>query len=327
MIEMKNENPLITVVIPCYNVDAYLPKCIDSIIEQTYRNIEIFLVDDGSPDRCGLICDEYAEKDIRIKVIHKNNGGLSDARNVAIELAEGEYLTFVDSDDYVTNDYVESLYKLIVENDAQMSITQCIPFLEGTKPVDAKQTEITTVFDTNAALINMFYQKEFDNSAWAKMYHCSLFKSGIRYPKGWLYEDLSTTYRLMMLCSKIAFSSYENYYYLLRKNSIERAPFKPLKYECCIKIINQIEEDKKKMPLAIQKSMECRIVSFAFHILLEIPNVQMKMRTNLFCIIKGYRKSVLLDRLARKKTKIACLLSYGGLFCVSLMATLGKSRR
>ena len=96
--------PLISIIVPIYNVEAYLAKCINSIINQTYGNLEIFLVDDGSPDRCGLICDEYAKQDARIKVIHKKNGGLSDARNVAIDVAKGEYITFVDSDDYVAND-------------------------------------------------------------------------------------------------------------------------------------------------------------------------------------------------------------------------------
>ena len=90
--------PLISIIIPCYNVEEYLPKCINSIINQTYRNLEIILVDDGSPDSCGQICDEYAAKDARIKVIHKENGGQSDARNVAIDIAKGEYITFVDSE-------------------------------------------------------------------------------------------------------------------------------------------------------------------------------------------------------------------------------------
>lgn len=318
--------PLISIIVPIYNVEAYLAKCINSIISQTYGNLEIFLVDDGSPDRCGFISDEYAKQDARIKVIHKKNGGLSDARNVAIDVAKGEYITFVDSDDYVANDYVESLYKLIVENDAQMSITRCIPFFEGMEPVHTRQAKITKVFDTYNALISLFYQKDFDNAAWAKMYHCSLFKSGIRYPKGWLYEDLPTTYKLMMLCNKIAFSSYENYYYLLRKDSIEGAPFKPQKYECCIKIIRQLEENKKKMFPAIQKSVDCRIVSFAFHILLEIPKEQIEMRTNLLDIIKRYRIRILLDGCARRKTRIACLLSLGGLFFIDLMSNYGKSR-
>lgn len=326
-IRMKNENPLISVIIPCYRVEEYLPKCINSIIKQTYGNLEIFLVDDGSPDNCGLICDEYAKKDARIKVIHKKNGGLSDARNVAIDIAKGEYITFVDSDDYVTDDYVESLYKLLVENNAQMSITRCIPFLEGTFPVNTKQTRITKVFNTSDALICLFYQKYFDNAAWAKMYHCSLFRSGIRYPKGWLYEDLPTTYKLVMLSNKIAFSNYENYYYLLRRDSIEGAPFKPQKYEFCVRIIRQLEEHKKQMLLDIQKSVDCRIVSFAFHILMEVPKEQIEMRKSLFRIVKEYRTRVLFDRCARKKTRIACLLSFGGVFGVRLIANYGKSRK
>lgn len=324
--EMKNKYPLISVIVPCYNVEEYLPKCIDSIVGQTYKNLEIFLVDDGSPDNCGLICDEYANQDARITVIHKKNGGLSDARNVAIDVAKGEYITFVDSDDYVAIDYVESLYSLIIENDALMSITCCIPFFEGTQPVGIGQAKTVKVFNTYDALINLFYQKDFDNSAWAKMYHYSLFKSGIRYPKGWLYEDLPTTYKLMMMCNRIAFSSYENYYYLLRKDSIEGAPFKPQKYECCIKIISQLEDNRKQMLPAIQKALDCRIISFAFHILLEIPKKQIEMRTSLFNIIKKYRIEVLLDVCARKKTRMACLLSFGGIFFVDLMGKYGKSR-
>ncbi|MBO5050061.1 MAG: glycosyltransferase family 2 protein, partial [Oscillospiraceae bacterium] len=104
--------PLISVIVPCYNVEEYLPRCVESVLNQTYRNLEILLVDDGSPDRCGEICDGYAAVDSRVKVIHKENGGLSDARNVALNVMKGEYVTFVDSDDYVAADYVEYLYKL-----------------------------------------------------------------------------------------------------------------------------------------------------------------------------------------------------------------------
>ena len=107
------ETPLISIIVPVYKVEPYLHKCVDSILSQTYTHLEIFLVDDGSPDNCGKICDDFARKDKRIKVIHKKNGGLSDARNVAIDVAKGEYITFVDSDDFVTSDYVETLYHLV----------------------------------------------------------------------------------------------------------------------------------------------------------------------------------------------------------------------
>ena len=193
--------PLISVIVPCYNVEEYLPKCIESILNQTYRNLEILLVDDGSPDNCGRICDEYAAKDSRIRIIHKKNGGLSDARNAALDVMTGEYVTFIDSDDYVSDDYVEYLYKIIKESGVKLSVSSYQTF------VDDSSAEICTnnplfvkIVHTNDALTGMFYQQIFDTSAWAKMYHRSLFSDGIRYPKGWLYEDLPTTYRLMMKC-------------------------------------------------------------------------------------------------------------------------------
>lgn len=214
--------PLISVIVPCYNVEEYLPKCIESILNQTYRNLEILLVDDGSPDNCGRICDEYAAKDSRIRIIHKKNGGLSDARNAALDVMTGEYVTFIDSDDYVSDDYVEYLYKIIKESGVKLSVSSYQTF------VDDSSAEICTnnplfvkIVHTNDALTGMFYQQIFDTSAWAKMYHRSLFSDGIRYPKGWLYEDLPTTYRLMMKCDYIAFGNYRSYFYRIRNTSIE----------------------------------------------------------------------------------------------------------
>ena len=115
------DNELISIVIPIYNVEKYIEKCLDSVIKQTYKNIEIILVDDGSPDNCGKICDSYANNDKRIQVIHKENGGLSDARNVGIERANGKYITFVDSDDYIELDYIEYLYTLIKKYNTKIS--------------------------------------------------------------------------------------------------------------------------------------------------------------------------------------------------------------
>ena len=117
------ENQLISIIVPIYNVEKYLKQCIESIISQTYRNIEIILVDDGSPDNCGKICDEYSQKDKRIIVLHKENGGLSDARNKGIDIAKGDYLTFVDSDDFVNIDYIEKLYNSIKFNNTKLA--QC----------------------------------------------------------------------------------------------------------------------------------------------------------------------------------------------------------
>ena len=113
--------PLISVIVPIYNVEQYLENCINSILNQTYRNLEVILVDDGSPDNCGKICDRYSDKDPRIKVIHKLNGGLSDARNKGIDTAEGEYLTFVDSDDTILPEMIDKLYQRIVIDQSDLA--------------------------------------------------------------------------------------------------------------------------------------------------------------------------------------------------------------
>lgn len=319
--------PLISVIVPCYNVEEYLPECIESILVQTYRNLEIFLVDDGSLDRSGEICDEYAAKDSRIKVIHKENGGLSDARNVALDVMKGEYVTFIDSDDYVAEDYVEYLYKLIKENGVRLSVSWHQVFADGasmginTYPVSAKSV------DMNEGVACIFYQRIFDTTAWGKMYHRSLFSDGIRYPKGWLYEDLPTTYRLMMKCDYIAFGNYRSYFYRIRNTSIEGSPFKPLKYESCMKIIRQFEADRVRMPERVRRALDCRIVSFAFHILLEIPQEEKEMCRCLLEIIHRKRIHVMFDGKARLKTRVACLLSYGGMRLVNRFAQYGKSRK
>lgn len=318
--------PLISVIVPCYNVEKYLPRCINSIINQTYNNIEILLVDDGSPDQCGEICEKYAKKDKRIKVIHKNNGGLSDARNVAIDVATGEYILFIDSDDYVAVDHVEHLYSIMTKSNVDMAIEWGQTFYEGTEPpIDTLDGKKEVILDSEDALMNMFYQKDFDTSAWAKLYKRSLFE-GIRYPKGWLYEDLPTTYRLIQRCKKVVFSNYKSYYYLLRNNSIEGAPFKPQKYESCIKIIEQLEQNKHYMSANVQKALDCKIVSFAFHILLEVPNTHNNIRNNLLNIIKNKRKKILFDKKARKKVRIACLLTFIGMWTIDILANYGKSR-
>jgi glycosyltransferase involved in cell wall biosynthesis len=129
----------ISIIVPVYDVEKYLKKCVDSILNQTFKDFELILVDDGSPDNSGAICDQYAEKDSRVRVIHKENGGLSDARNAGIEVARGKYLGFVDSDDFVNEDMYKQLYTSIIENNADLSICGIFDLYEGKTPI--KKTE------------------------------------------------------------------------------------------------------------------------------------------------------------------------------------------
>lgn len=311
--------PLISIIVPCYKVEKYLPKCIDSIINQSYTNLEIFLIDDGSPDSCGIICDNYSKKDSRIKVIHKSNGGLSDARNVAIDKMTGEYVVFVDSDDYIAPTHIEGLYKMIQYHKAEISINSFTTFYDGLIPHPHSKPTKEYVYTGLEATERMFYQDMFDNSAWGKMYKSSLFNN-IRYPKGLLYEDLPTTYRLMLKASKVIYNNNETYYYLLRSDSIERSKFSSEKLNSALKLMELMElmEQDKQRFQPIIKSYYCRMVSFIFHIILQMPK-QYKHKDLFYDKLKKYRKIVLCDKKARKKTRIACLCSYFGINIVLLL--------
>ena len=208
-------NDLISVIIPVYNVEDYLPRCVDSVLAQTYTNLEIFLVDDGSPDNCGKICDDYAARDKRIKVIHKKNGGLSDARNAALDLCCGEYISFVDSDDYVSEDFVESLYHAIKTHHSRLAICGFMKFDErGHIAADytpSSQEEAVS----GAKMMETVWRP----SACNKLYEKSLF-NGLRYPYGKLYEDLFIYHDILAQVDRAVLTGKNSYYYFNRQNSI-----------------------------------------------------------------------------------------------------------
>lgn len=211
---------LITIVVPIYKVEKYLEKCINSILEQTYKNIEIIFVDDGSPDNCGKICDEYAKKDSRIKVIHKENGGLSDARNAGIEIATGKYITFVDSDDYITNDYIEYLYNLIKKYNVKLSICEVKTIWKNTKITENRELK-SELLDSKAVFENLLFHKGIEIAAYAKLYLTELWKE-YRFPKGKAYEDTAIIYKLIEKAEKIAYGNKQCYYYVARLGSISK---------------------------------------------------------------------------------------------------------
>ena len=166
----------VSIIIPIYNVEKYLRKCVDSVICQTYKNLEIILVDDGSPDSCPEICDSYVDLDSRIKVIHKQNGGLSDARNTGIDMSSGEYITFVDSDDYIENDMIEILISTLEENHCDISTCNNLIVHSDNIVTIAPEQNITRILATENALENLFYKKDISVMATAKLYKKSLFK-------------------------------------------------------------------------------------------------------------------------------------------------------
>lgn len=216
---------LISIIVPVYNVEKYLEECIDSILNQTYKNLEIILVDDGSTDKSGIICEDYAKIDSRIKVIHKKNGGLSDARNVGIDKALGEFIIFVDSDDYIDKDMCQILINYVCEYN-----------------VDIVSCNFKKVFDNNIEEDNITYFKEKIKiltkeevlkeyfltlapeifATWNKLYKKSLFFTDekIRFPVNRLHEDIATTYRLYAESKKVILLNELLYNYRQRNNSI-----------------------------------------------------------------------------------------------------------
>ena len=209
---------LISIIVPVYNVEKYLERCVESIIGQTYKNIEIILVDDGSKDNSGKICDDFMKKDNRIKVIHKENGGLSDARNAGIEIAKGEYIGFVDSDDYIEKDMFETLYNLCKENDAEISMVSYYEYYNG-KLIAVRKNEKIEKFDKIGAIKELLIDKKIQSYAWNKLFKRELSEN-IQFPTNKNFEDIATTLKLFEKANNFALLEEPKYFYLRRDDSI-----------------------------------------------------------------------------------------------------------
>lgn len=220
--EMKKE-ALISVIVPAYNVEKYIRKCLDSVCGQTYRNLEIIVVDDGSADGTGAICDEFAARDGRVRVLHLENCGVGAARNRGFDCATGELIGFVDSDDWAEPDMFETLCNVLVDNDVDISI--CSYFRErksGTKP----QSDDGKVFSLTSkqALSELITDKTYKNYLWNKLFRRSLF-DGIRFPENTHYEDVAVVYRLFAKAQAFKCVNRPLYHHVYRTGSIVRPCF------------------------------------------------------------------------------------------------------
>lgn len=213
------QDPMISVIVPIYNVEPYLDKCIGSIVNQSYKNLEIILVDDGSPDRCPEICDQWATRDNRIRVIHKENGGLSNARNAGLAVATGELIGFVDSDDWITQEMYQLLYDNMVK--CQSDIAACgveMVWENGKEPcVLTKQG--SSVMDNREAMYAVVEEKWIQAPVWYKLYKAELVKD-IFFPVGKYHEDVFWTYQVVAKAKKVSVFDTICYYYVQRANSI-----------------------------------------------------------------------------------------------------------
>lgn len=231
--------PLLSIIVPIYNVEQYLRRCVDSLCAQTYHNLEIILVDDGSPDCCGQICEEYAKIDSRIVVVHKSNGGLSSARNAGLEIAKGDYIAFVDSDDWVDYDSYEKLLNLAQKYDARIVCAGRYDMDGATgEEMVGLCPEIEGIISGEEFSARIFRWDHMDSASWDKLYSRNLFED-IRYPEGVTGEDLPVTYRLALKAERCALGNFPFYHYFHRPGSITTSAFSEKDFyfpECAIQI-------------------------------------------------------------------------------------------
>lgn len=234
---------LISVIIPVYKVEKYLCRCVDSVLEQTYTNMEIILVDDGSPDNCPVMCDEYARQDSRVKVIHQENAGLSGARNAGIDMAQGQWLAFVDSDDYLAADFLERLYQACVDTGSSLSVCRW-EYVRG-ETIPEQGTGETRVYTGREMLANLYVPDgAYFVVAWNKLYRKELFED-IRYPLGRIHEDEATTYRIYDKVKKAAYVNRSLYGYFVTPVSITRG-FNPKRMDWVTAVAERLDFFEQK---------------------------------------------------------------------------------
>lgn len=320
---MQIESPLISIIIPVYNVEKYVTRCLDSIIKQTYSKLEIIVVDDGSTDSSGRICDEYKRRDERINVIHKSNGGLSDARNVGIDEACGEYISFVDSDDWVTNDYIDSMYRVLVANACDIVI--CGSRNVSEEDVREKKTKEKSKVCFNGEAVKQLLYQRISTSAYGKLYKFDLWND-VRFQVGKLYEDVEPVYMVFQKSKKVIMTNKCNYYYFHRPESIVNQKFSIKKMDY-VKNCRKVLEDVKKNYPQYENAAISRLMWAEIHVLMHMDNpkdypYEYKL---LMCDIRKYRWKILKDKQNKLKNRVVASLSIMGYKAMRIVFKITQS--
>lgn len=300
----------ISIIVPVYNVEQYLKKCLDSILAQTFTDFELLLIDDGSTDSSGIICDEYEKKDARIKVYHKVNGGLSSARNFGIEKADTPYLGFIDGDDYIDTDMYEILYKNIKTENADISMCALFDIYNG-KPLKINKQTQYIVADAPEAIRIVMEAKINSVNAVNKLYKRELFHT-VRYPEGKIAEDAFVIIELLMLTNKNVITTEQKYYYIHRKNSITTSKFKIKDCEVIEAYNKNYGLIKKNYPQLLDVA-QMRLCWAHFYVLDKMMTAESMNEFEMERNVIGYLKKnfifILKDKCFNKSRKIAmCLL-------------------
>lgn len=254
---------LVSIVIPVYKVERYLERCVDSVRAQTYANMEIILVDDGSPDRCGEICDAYAREDERIRVIHKENGGNGDAKNAGAAQASGKYLLFVDSDDYISERLLAKTVPIAEKTGCDMILFDHFHVENGRTEVRSEELPAGHVLDLKTEKRLLFSTP----APWSKLFNRGFYeRSGIRFPKGCYYEDLNASVKFMAEARRIFYLKEPLYYYMIRGDSIMGSKNYKKNYEDMVKVLNDVLKYYKDKGIyeTYQEELEYLVFSNAY---------------------------------------------------------------
>jgi len=307
------EEPLISVIVPVYNVSAYLDKSMNTLVTQTYQNLEIIMVDDGSKDNSGDLCDIWAKKDSRIRVIHQENGGLSQARNTGLDVMTGEYVMFFDSDDLLSPDICRVLYDAIREGG---DISICDPeHIFGTQPYSFVRNSQQEVLTAENAVKQMWYQTGLLPSAWAKLYRRGIF-SNLRFTPGLRFEDIDILHELLWKAERIVYNHSRLYGYLHRENSITTSAFS-VKDTDILKVADKILRFAQDKP-EIYRAAEAYVTTSALRVYLNAPNddCYIDALSKAEAMLCNHGKQVLRDKYARRKNRVALLLYF---YCKPLL--------
>lgn len=283
-------NSLISIVVPIYNVEQYLQKCVDSLINQTYKNLEIILVDDGSPDNCPKICDEYAKQDSRIKVIHKENGGLSDARNAGMKIATGEYISFIDSDDWIKSEMVEDMYNRIIEDNSDLVSSGVLWVDEDGVEIRNATVSENCVLNTEQAMTELINDGKLKQHVWNKLYKADLIKN-IPFDKGKYHEDVFWSYKVIGEAERISIEKNSYYFYVQRSESIMGEKYSAKRLDALDAMELRCEYTKEKFPKLYNNALTVYIGSCMYHLQLALTaGADKEVISNIKNRI-GYRKN------------------------------------
>ncbi|MGV3464791.1 MAG: glycosyltransferase family 2 protein [Heyndrickxia sp.] len=301
-----------SIIVPVYNVEQYLEKCINSITSQTLNNIEIILVNDGSTDTCGSICDGFEKLDKRIIVIHKNNEGLSSARNAGIKIATGEFISFVDGDDYIDRDMLIKLYTLCKKRNSDIAICQFGSNMNY--DIGKQQLEFIVELNHIDSMKELFKGRLYRFSVCNKIFKRSCFE-GVLFPEGRIHEDLATTYRLFANSTKAVYTNYKGYMYVKRENSILTSKFSEKRLDAFIGWQEIIEFMNKKYPLLANEYLSCfaySSIDFMFYILKQVEDKKLvrKYLCTIQRIVKKYYKDLIKISALTIKYKILLSILY-----------------